>query len=201
MAFEISNIEWIRKLAVPSVPELKNLGPRLYKALLSTQTGVRNIEQQTNTDSNLHPAAPPPIDGLNVSASNGIFHASITHNAPIYRGVHYHLEYADNPNFTNSFGIHMGPNREWRGSLGNLNLHFRAAASYGISPPSNWTYLGGQSSPTQVQGGGVSGPALPTQSQGSGTGLPGQGFQGPGTSAYRSESGAPPVRTGHRGTS
>ena len=197
MAFQVANLEWLRKLH----PEnLQNLGPRLYKALQSIQVQSRNIEQQGNFDANAHPAAPPPIDALNVSASNGIFHASIMHNSPIYRGVSYHLEYADNPQFTNPFPIHMGPNREWRGSLGNLNLHFRGAASYGISPPSEWTYHGSQSSPTLVAGGGVAGPSLPAQSQGSGTGAAGVGFSGPGQSAYRSTSGAPPNRTGNRGT-
>jgi hypothetical protein len=197
VSFQVDNLQWLRKLT----PEnLQNLGPRLYKALQSVQVGVRNIEQQTNADANLHPAAPPPIDALNVSASNGIFHASITHNQPIYRGVRYHLEYADNPNFTNPFPISMGESREWRGALGNLNLHFRGAASYGISPPTEWTYHGSSTSPTVVAGGGVSGPELPSQSQGSGTGAPGVGFSGPGQSAYRTSTGAPPVKAGNRGT-
>lgn len=199
MSFEVKNLEWLRKLAPQDFKDLHQLGARLYKALLSVQTGVGNIERQTNSDANAHPSAPPPIDGLKVAAQNGIFHISITHNAEIYRGIQYHVEYADNSQFTNPIPHEMGTAREWRGTLGNLNLHFRAAASYGNSPPSNWTYFGSASNPTMVAGGGASGPALPTQSQGSGTGLPGQGFQGPGQSAYRSATGALPVRTNKRG--
>src|SRR5277367_2982535 len=155
MSFQVANIEWLRKLTADN---LQNVGPRLYKALQSIQVGVRNIEQQGNFDANLHPAAPPPIDALNVTAANGIFHASITHNAPIYRGIHYHLEYADNPNFTNPFPVSMGESREHRTALGNLNLYFRGAASYGISPPTEWVYHGSQSAPTVVAGGGNTGP-------------------------------------------
>lgn len=195
MSFTIRNLDWLRKLAPQNFGDIQQLGARLYEAMQSVQMGVRNIEAQTSSDSTNHPAAPPPLDGLNVTAANGIFHASITHNAEFYRGIRYHLEYADNANFTNPFPVDMGTAREWRGSLGNLNLHFRAAASYGISPPTNWTYFGSQSSPTSVAGGGSAGPSLPSQSQGSGTGLPGQGLQGPGQTAYRSASGAPPVRT------
>lgn len=200
-AFEIKDLSWLRKLAIPSVPELKNLGPRLYAALQSVQVGVRNIEQQTNSDSQLHPAAPPPLDGVMVTAQNGIFHASVSHNAEIYRGIRYHGEYSESPNFTNPFPLSMGESREWRGSLGNLNLHFRFAASYGNTPPSQWTYHGSQTAPIMVNGGGPSGPSLPAQSQGSGTGAPGVGFQGPGTAAFRSQSGVPPVRSTRRGTS
>jgi hypothetical protein len=200
MAFEVQNTQWLRKLAPQSFADLANLGPRLYKALQSVQVGVRNIEQQTNADANLHPAAPPPPDGVSVTAANGIFHASVTHNQPIYRGIRYHGEYSESPNFTNPFPISMGESREWRGALGNLNLHFRFASSYGNSAPSAWVYHGGQASPALVAGGGVSGPALPSQSQGSGTGQPGEGFQGPGQRAYRSTTGAPPVRSGNRGT-
>lgn len=199
MSFQVDNLEWLRKMTADT--GLKNFGPRIYRALLSVQSGVRNIEQQTNADSNLHPAAPPPIDALNVSASNGIFHASVTHNAQIYRGIRYHLEYSESPQFTNPFPISMGESREHRAALGNLNLYFRGAASYGISPPTEWTYHGSQSSPAMVAGGGNAGPSLPIQSQGSGTGAPGVGFSGPGQSAYRTSTGAPPVRTGKRGTS
>jgi hypothetical protein len=200
MSFEIQNLEWLRKLSPTSFDDLRQLGSKLYQALHSAQSGVQNIEKQTNSDATANPSAPPPPTAVSVSAQNGIFHVSVQHNADFYRGIHYHAEYADNPNYTNPFPIDMGSSREWRGALGNLNTHWRIGASYGTSPPSEWLYHGSASSPTMVSGGGPDGPALPAQSQGSGTGQPGQAMQGPGTAAVRTSTGVPPVRSQRRGT-
>lgn len=200
MSFEVQNLEWLRKLSPTSFDDLRQLGSKLYQALKSTQSGIQNIEQQTNSDTSANPSSPPAPTAVSVNAQNGIFHVSVQHNGDFYRGVNYHAEYATDPNFTNPFPIDMGSAREWRGALGNEGLHFRVAASYGHTPPSEWLYHGSASSPTMVTGGGVAGPALPAQSQGSGTGQPGQAMQGPGTAAVRTSTGVPPVRSQRRGT-
>jgi hypothetical protein len=194
MPLQISNLDWLRQLAPAENPQL---GQKLYEALKSIQEAHNNVETQTNTNSQSQPNPPPPIQALNVTAKDGIFHLSVTHQGEIYRGVNYHAEYSTNAQFTNPIPIDMGSSREHRAALGNLNLHFRAAASYGISPPTRWVYFGGEAQPKMVPGGGAAtGPALPTISQGSGTGLQRQGLQGPGTTPYRSKSGALPVRGG-----
>ena len=38
--------------------------------------------------------------------------SSINHGGEYYRGVHYHVESADNPHFTNPFPAYSGPARE-----------------------------------------------------------------------------------------
>jgi hypothetical protein len=197
MPLNIPNLDWLNKVQIEGVPMF---GTKLAQALKAIQSASNTIEKQTNTDVNANPSAPPAPTAVSVSAANGIFHVSVQHNGDFYRGVNYHAEYATDPNFTNPFPIDMGSSREWRGALGNENLHFRVAASYGHTPPSEWLYHGGASSPTMVTGGGVSGPALPAQWQGSGTGQPGQPMQGPGTAAVRTSTGVPPVRSQRRGT-
>lgn len=184
------NLAALRSVSVPGMPDF---GQKLYETLKAMNTAQDNVTSQTNGSTSAQPASPPPLTSMAVSAQDGLFHVSLQHEANFYRGVNYHVEYSTSPNFTNPFPIHMGPNREMRVMLGNQTLHFRAATSYGISQPSTWIYHGG-STPIAVTGGGVSGPPLPAQSQGSGTGSPGEGLQGPGVLAFKSASGAPPVR-------
>ena len=193
MSFVVRNLAWLRGLNGKTLPA--DFGARMFELVKDHIDAISNIEGQTNSNGGGYPSAPPAPDALNVAAQNGIFHVSIQHNTQsLYRGVNYHLEYSADPNFADGgFPVDLGAAREHRGFYGNLNLYWRAAASYGISPPSHWVYYGG-ATPKAVSGGGVSGPDLPSQSQGSGTGARGQGLQGPGTTPFRGTSGIPPVR-------
>lgn len=183
------NLRFLRSVKVPGYSEF---GQKLFEALHTSETAHNQLEQQTNGNLTGNPQPPPQLSALQMSAANGIFHFSIQHNADFYRGVHYHIEYAEDPNFTGGgFPIHLGPSREHRAYLGNLTLYARASASYGISAPGPWVYHGG-AQPIGVVGGGVAGPPLPTQSQGSGTGFPQQGLQGPGQNPFRGVN--PPTR-------
>lgn len=184
------NLTALRGVKISDMPDF---GQRLYETLKAMNLAQDNVTSQTNGSTSAQPAAPPPPTSMSVTAQDGLFHISIQHEAEFYRGANYHVEYSTSKNFTNPFPLHLGPDREHRTFLGNQTLYFRAAASYGISPPSTWIYHGG-ATPIAITGGGVSGPALPAQSQGSGTGSPGEGLQGPGVLAYKSANGAPPVR-------
>ena len=193
LSFDIRNLRWLRSIE-GGKPLPVGFGARLFETFSDHIQATRAIESQTNANGGGNPLPPPAPDGLSVAAQNGVFHVSVQHNAAaLYRGVNYHLEYSEDPGFSIAFPVDLGSAREHRGYYGNMALHWRAAASYGISPPSNWVYFGG-AIPQAVQGGGVSGPALPATSQGSGTGARAQGLQGPGQAAFRGS--APPVRGG-----
>lgn len=187
---QLPNLSYFRGISLPEFPDL---GARLYQTLSDIVTKTTNTEQQTNANPEGHPAAPPPPEGINVSGQDGYLHVQITHNAEIYRGVRYYVEHADNPHFTNAIPQALHDARNVTIPVGNQTRYVRAAAAYSSSPPSNWVYHGG-SQPIGVNGGGSGpGPAF-LPSQGSGTGAPGVGLQGPGKAAFRSATGAPPVR-------
>ena len=188
---KIPHLDYIRTLSTPEFPDL---GARLYEALHAIQGQASTTESQANLNPTGNPAAPPPLDGIKVSGQNGHFQIAIQHSAPIYRGVRYFVEHADNPHFTNPHVIALGESRNHSVFLGNVTRYFRAYTSYASSPPSEPTYHGSSAAPTPVLGGGsVGGPAF-QPSQGSGTGAAGVGLSGPGPIPFRSVSGAPPTR-------
>lgn len=195
MPLNIQNLEWLRKLSPQSLDDLHQLGPKLYQALKSVQDAHNAVELQTNTNSHTEPTAPPPINNLHVSASNGHFQVAITDNNEIYRGVQYFVEHADNPNFTNAVQTQASgtSKRNHNEYLGDSARYFRAYSAYGTGPASKPVYHGG-AQPVAVTGGGsVGGPAF-LPSQGSGTGAAGQGLVGNGDVQFRSSTGLPPVR-------
>lgn len=167
---------------------------KLFEALTDIISQVHNIAEQGNLNPAAHPEPPPAISKLTVSASNGHFQAAIEDPNPIYRGVSYFVEHADNPNFTDSHTEHLGPSRNAHFFFGNATRYFRAYSSYGSTPASAPAYHGSEAEPIAVTGGGsIPGPTF-LRSQGSGTGTPGQGLSGPGPIPFRSENGTPPIR-------
>jgi hypothetical protein len=187
----IRNINFFRQL--PEGISMQEFGTRLYEALSDVQQHQNNIAGQTNSNITGPPAPPPQIDKLQVTGQNGIFHLQIHHAENFYRGVNYHVEYADNPQFQNPRSIDLGASREETRFLGNGSYYWRAAAAYSSSPANNWVYHGGTVPQPVDGGGGIGGPAyLPPQ--GSGTGSPGEGLSGPGPVAFRSPNGVPPKR-------
>jgi hypothetical protein len=172
---------------VRSIPQI---GVTLYQTLRAFQTQQQNLAQQTNANLNGEPAAPPPLAGITVTSTSAGHHISLTHPGEFYRGVEYHAFYSENKHFTNPFPVYMGPSREHDVATGGKALYFGAFAQYPTGQPGPVVYHGG-ATPIAVTGG-VDAP-LGT-SQGSGTGLPGVAQSGHGPVAFRSASGAPPVR-------
>ena len=186
------NLDFLRTM--PPGVTLQEVGSRLYEALSDVDAQQKTIAQQTNANPTGRPLPPPAIDGLTVTGQNGHFHAQIQHGGEFYRGVQYHLEYADNPAFQKPHSIDMGASREHTILLGNGTYYWRASAAYASSAAGPPAYHGGAHSPQPVSGGGIVGPPAFLDPQGSGTGAPGEGLAGPGPIPFRTSTGRPPIR-------
>ncbi len=172
------------------IRSIPRIGVQLYQTLRAMQTQTQNIAQQTNADPQGQPQAPPPLSAITVTPTASGHHISVTHPGEFYRGIEYHAEYSTNSHFTNAFPVYMGPAREHDVATGAKTLFFRAFAQYPTGSPGAPVYHGG-ATPIAVTGGVET--ALGS-SQGSGTGRPGEGLSGHGIVAFRSLTGAPPVR-------
>jgi hypothetical protein len=152
--------------------------PELGQALDDLAGHIENTMTQTNASVNGQSNPPPAPSALSVTASQGIFDAAITDNAPVARGINYFLEYSNNPNFTAPTTVDLGQSRNYRAHLGNQTLYWRAHSSYPTGPRSDHAYHGTQALPSPVIGGGAfTGPA-PLASQGSGTSVGASGSDG-----------------------
>lgn len=188
MSISIKNLAFLKN----SRPDHPEYSVKLAEALESFGLQVNNAISQTNANPTGSPEPPPNINAVNVTAQNGFAHVAIQHDAPIYRGVRYYVEHADNPNFTNPQVVALHDVRNVTIPVGAGNRYYRAYAAYSSSAPGAPAYHGNPVQPTAVDAGG-SGPAF-LPSQGSGTGEAGVGLQGPGTRPFRPVSGSPPTR-------
>lgn len=166
----------------------------MYEIVADLDKQHQNLASQVNGSGSGQPNAPPSIGGLAVTGQNGHFNIAIHDQGPIYRGVNYFVEHADNPNFTNPHVIDLGASRNHNIYLGNVTRYWRAYSSYGTSAPGKPAYFGSQGIPAPVRGGGLAGGPAFTASKGSGTGAVGAGLQGPGVAPFRSPTGLPPKR-------
>lgn len=191
------NADYLRNL--PGIPDANGklqhseLGARLFEALADLDGKISTLGQQVNGNPKGEPAAPPSVSGVNVTGQDGDLHVAIIDNSPIYRGIRYAVEHADNPHFINPIVVPLHDTRNVTIRVGSQTRYVRAYSYYSSSGPSSPVYYGG-AQPTAVNGGG-NGPGprfLP--SQGSGTGKPGVGLQGAGVAPFRSANGAPPKR-------
>lgn len=170
---------------------IRNENPRLYEALQDIIQQHANTSQQGNLNPTGQPEPPPAISSLKVTASNGHFQVAINDPNPIYRGISYFVEHADNPQFTNAHIEELGSSRNANFFLGNVTRYWRAYSSYPSSAPGPPAYHGGSVPMAVVGGGSIPGPSFQA-SQGSGTGTPGQGLTGPGITPFRGS--IPPIR-------
>ncbi len=181
-------------MSVRNLQHIRNKDPKLYEALRDIIQQHTTLAQQVNGNGLGNPNPPPSVSSVNVSGRDGFMHVAISDQNPIYRGVRYFAEHADNPHFTNPQIVPMGDSRNVNIPIGNQTRYVRVYSSYISSPPSSAVYHGSQTQPLPVQGGGP-GPGpdfLP--SEGSGTGVPSQGLTGPGITPFRSTDGIPPTR-------
>lgn len=168
-------------------------GARLFEALADLAKQNQTIAQQVNANPKGEPSIPPNIAGVNVTGQDGHLHVAITDNSPIYRGIRYYVEHADNPHFQNPITVALHDTRNVTIPVGNQTRYVRVYSSYSSSAPSAPVYHGG-AQPVGVNGGGPGpGPAF-LPSEGSGTGAPRVGLQGPGIAPFRSPNGAAPKR-------
>jgi hypothetical protein len=182
---DIRNLAWLRSLKLDGHPEF---GAKLFEALTDVRSGLDTLEQQTNSNLNGIPAAPPAPQSVKVTPTAVGHHVSINDGTDFYRGKYYHVESSEDRHFTNPFPEYSGPAREINLATGPRALHFRVFASYQNSDNSAVVYHGG-AIPRPVIGGTA---FKPGSSQGSGTGRPSQGFAGFGPTPWRGSK--PPAR-------
>lgn len=162
-------------------------GQRIFEAFNDVQKQIGNVARQTNSSTSAVQNAPPPqVNNLHVDGGAGIYHAYITdHNQNLYRGVEYHLEYSETPDFQDFHTVSIGPSRDHRVNLGLPGpIYWRGYSQYGgASNPSAPVYHGGPQ-PVGVFAVGGTAPAL-RSGQGSGTNPPSQGAAGFGQIPWR----------------
>ena len=120
--------------------------------------------------------APTPPDGIQIAASGEMLHVSVTHNAPLNRGIHYFTEVSTNPAFSQPVVYHHGTSRTpppfplptKDGSGNTVNYYARSYSQYPGSAPSSPVVHGGTGSPTPITMGGSTQLTL-LPSSGSGT--------------------------------
>jgi hypothetical protein len=150
--------------------------------------------------------APPPVDSIAVkgalsnnllTAPGEFLHFVHTHNPPLSRGIRYITEIDTSPNFpsphpvletTSRSGFVMLPTNDDTNT--QMTYFLRVTAQYNGSAPSTPTVFGGLQGPTGIQMSGSTSATLLT-SQAAGTAKPGQGGQGLGAVAVRTQVGGP----------
>jgi len=157
------------------------------------EKAVNNLGTHVGADPTGSLPPPPVIDGVNVKASGGLVHITLTHNAPIRRNIQYHVEAATEPNFLAPHPFDLGSSRVLFATLPAKNdagdaqsWYFRAFPQYlGSKSPAVPTNYGGVL-PAPVNVGGTV-QLTPLQSTGSGTASPNgtQGGWGLGKVLYR----------------
>ena len=129
-------------------------------------------------------APPPPIAAVNVKVSGELAHVTLTHNAPVRRGIQYFLEVDTSPSFPQPIVKHLGSSRSpepfalptFDDNGAKHSYYMRAYAQYPGSKPSGTTAFGGSTVPSAITMGGQTRLSL-LPSTGSGTGSP-KGQQG-----------------------
>lgn len=158
------------RLSIRNLDYLRQKDHLLYQAVMDLKSGIDNMASQLVANPNGETSAPPQISSLTVTASNGVFTATIFDNNPVLRGIEYFLEFGTVANFGQPTVVSLGPSRQWVGFLGSQTFYFRAYSQYPTSPPSAPVYFGNSSSPTGVAGGGTVSGGLTGTGTGSGTG-------------------------------
>src|SRR5665213_1297872 len=172
------------KVAIDN-PELSVL---IQKITNFTNGLARNVANSGNGNF----PTPPPIEALSVKASDGLVHVSLTHNAPIQKGINYFVEHSTDPNFAQPHVVHLGAARGTVLNLPAMNdagtptpHYFRAYAQYPGSKANDPVYFGGNT-PTPVSVGGTAQlTLLPSTGSGTASSNGQQGGQGLGTFLLR----------------
>jgi len=180
MSLSLRNLDWLRSIKIDGIPAF---GQRLYEMFSDVRTGVNTIESQTNSNLNGNPTAPPDPDALTVVPHPQGVEFAIHHNADFYQGIKYEIDATANGT-THSYDV--GASRNGFLPVGPLTATYKVRALYPNGQSSNPV-----SYAKTVVGASVGKVAM-LPGQGSGTTRQGQppGFGG----AFRSSTGAPPVR-------
>lgn len=97
-------------------------------------------------------AAPAPPAAVNVKVAGEIAHITIHDPQPLQRGIQYHVELADNPQFSTPHVEHLGSSR---GRFINLPTNNDAGKPHDWYARAYSQYQGSQPSPHTMYGGGA----------------------------------------------
>ena len=185
MTLSIRNLDWLRTLKIPDNP---TAGQRLYEVVSDIQKGVNVLESQTNSDLQGQPGAPPQPQQLTVVPHPQGVEFAIRHEGEFYQGINYEIDHTANGQ-THSYSV--GASRNGFLPVGPTVGTYQVRALYPNGKSSTPVVYGGIQAKV-VHGASVREVAM-LPGQGSGTTRQGQppGFGG----AFRSVSGAPPVRS------
>ncbi len=156
--------------------QVPQFGRYLADALRKLQEGTNNLGQNIAVDPAGTIPPPPPVQQLDVKTNGtGMVHAVITDHNQIQKGIHYFVEYANDPDFLQPHVVHLGASR----SMTPVNLpakddngvaqkfYFRAYSQYPGGHPGDKVHFGGDI-PSAVDPGGAQALTL-IPSTGSGT--------------------------------
>ena len=168
MTLSLRNLDWLRRLEIPGV---QAAGARFHELISDMKKGVETMEQQTSSNMNGTPAAPPAIQNFTVQPHENGVEFAITHTGEMYRGVHYLIDHSETPHFQNARSVDVGETRNGFIPVGPRTLYYQVRAKYPWSDSTSPVFHG-VSSPASVTGGTASIALLP--SQGCGTAKPGR---------------------------
>lgn len=185
MSLPTRNLDWLRGLKLPDVP---SFGQRMSEIISDIRSGVGTIEQQGNFDMSGQPGAPPAPQELTVVPHPQGVEFAIKHEGEFYQGIQYEIDHTANGT-THSYSV--GGSRNGFLPVGPTVGTYQVRALYPNGKSSVPVVFGGPV-PKIVRGASVTSVAM-LPGQGSGTTRQGQppGFGG----AFRSATGAPPVRS------
>jgi hypothetical protein len=166
---------------------------RMSVMLTNMQDAINSTANAAGVDSTQQAHPPDPPQGINVKASNGVAHVTITDHSQRSRALHYFVEASTTPAFNAPHVFHLGASRgafiplPGKTDAGaTQNWYFKTYSAYpGSSQTSTHQVLGGSALPTAVNVGGTT-QLTPLASTGAGTAstLGVEGGKGFGPSQY-----------------
>jgi hypothetical protein len=154
--------------------QITNMWPKLGILLGKHESAINTVALNAAVATSGELNAPARPGQVNVKVAGEIAHVTIDDPQELQRGAQYHLEIADNPQFSAPHVVHLGSTR---GHFMNLptntddgtphTWHARAYSQYQGSQPSAYTYFGGDA-PAGFQMTGATN-LTPLASTGSGT--------------------------------
>jgi len=141
-------------------PELGRAFSTIFQRI---EDAINHLAVNAGVDANGAKLPPPrPLQAFNVqSDGNGTFHASISHDAQLNRGIAYFAEYDTDPSFAKPHVVPMHtsrtmipqtlPHKDGNGNV--INYYWRAYAQYPGSDPGVKMNFGG-TTPTPLNAGG-----------------------------------------------
>lgn len=172
--------------------QITNLWPRLGILLAKHETAINTVAQNAAVATDGEMDAPAQPGRINVKVAGEMAHFTIDDPQELQRGAQYHLEIANNPQFSAPHVVHLGSTRGHFMTLPTNddsgvkhNWYVRGYSQYQGSQPSAFTYYGGNA-PVAFQMAGATN-MTPLASTGSGTASNNgqQGGWGLGKTIYR----------------